>query len=82
MAEHTGNKSTTGLYRHEFEKDGCGFGLIAQMDGVASHWLVRTAIQSLGRLTHRGAITADGKTGDSCGILLKKPEAFLRAAGL
>src|SRR5262249_27258273 len=31
------------------------------------------------RLTHRGAIAGDGKTGDGCGLLLKKPEAFLRA---
>ena len=30
------------------------------------------------RLTHRGAIAADGKTGDGCGLLLKKPDGFLR----
>jgi glutamate synthase (NADPH/NADH) large chain len=41
--------------------------------------VVQTAIQSLNRLTHRGAIAADGKTGDGCGLLLKKPVAFLRA---
>jgi len=49
------------------------------MDGQASHWLVQTAIGSLARLTHRGAVAADGKTGDGCGLLLKKPDAFLRA---
>ena len=68
-----------GLYQPSFEKDSCGFGLIAHMDGVVSHWLVKTAIQSLGRLTHRGAIAADGKTGDGCGLLLKKPDSYLRA---
>ncbi|MDX1488209.1 MAG: glutamate synthase large subunit, partial [Acidiferrobacterales bacterium] len=73
------HESTNGLYRPEFEKDGCGFGLMAHMDGAASHWLVRTAIGSLSRLTHRGAIAADGKTGDGCGLLLKKPDGFLRA---
>ncbi|MFQ5936290.1 MAG: glutamate synthase large subunit, partial [Acidiferrobacterales bacterium] len=67
-----------GLYRPEFERDGCGFGLIAHMDGAVSHWLVRTAISSLGHLTHRGAIAADGKTGDGCGLLLKTPHGFLR----
>ncbi len=67
-----------GLYRPAFEKDSCGFGLIAQMDGTPSHWLVGTAINSLACLTHRGAIAADGKTGDGCGLLLKKPDAFLR----
>ena len=68
-----------GLYRPEFEKDSCGFGLITQMDGQASHWLVKTAIQSLGRLTHRGAISADGKTGDGCGLLMKMPLDYMRA---
>ncbi len=66
------------LYRPEFEKDNCGFGLIAQMDGVASHWLVQTAVGALTQLTHRGAVAADGKTGDGCGLLMKQPSAFLR----
>ena len=48
------------------------------MDGVASHWLVETAVSSLQRLTHRGAIAADGKTGDGCGLLLRLPEPFFR----
>src|SRR6267143_548801 len=68
-----------GLYRSAYEKDSCGFGLISSLDDQASHWVLQTAISSLNRLTHRGAIAADGKTGDGCGLLLKKPEAFLRA---
>ncbi|MES1926347.1 glutamate synthase large subunit [Salinisphaera sp. T31B1] len=67
-----------GLYSPEFEKDACGFGLIANMDDKPSHWLVETTIGALERLTHRGAVAADGKTGDGCGILMKKPDAFLR----
>src|SRR6187399_506094 len=67
-----------GLYRSSFEKDSCGFGLIANLDDQPSHWLVKTAIASLNRLTHRGAIASDGKTGDGCGLLLKKPGKFLR----
>ena len=50
-----------GLYRPEFERDSCGFGLIANIDDAPSHWLVNTAIRALQRLTHRGAIAADGK---------------------
>src|SRR6266481_1338892 len=69
----------SGLYKDAYERDSCGFGLIASLDDAPSHWLVRTAMTSLNRLTHRGAIAADGKTGDGCGLLLKKPEAFLRA---
>ncbi len=68
-----------GMYRPDFERDNCGFGLIAHMDGGASHWLVSTAIEALNRMTHRGAIAADGKTGDGCGLLLQKPDSFLRA---
>ncbi len=67
-----------GLYRPEFEKDSCGFGLIAHMDDQPSHKLVQTAITALQRMTHRGAVAADGKTGDGCGLLMKKPDKFLR----
>ena len=73
---------TGGLYRPEFEKDNCGFGLIANMDGEASHWLIRTAISALTRLTHRGAVAADGKTGDGCGLLMAMPDAFMRRIAL
>jgi glutamate synthase (NADPH) large chain len=68
-----------GLFREEYERDSCGFGLIASLDDQPSHWLVETAIASLNRLTHRGAIATDGKTGDGCGLLLKRPERFLSA---
>jgi glutamate synthase (NADPH) large chain len=68
-----------GLCRSAYEKDSCGFGLIASLDDRASHWVLQTAISSLNRLTHRGAIAADGKTGDGCGLLIKRPTAFLKA---
>src|ERR1700761_3425274 len=67
------------LYRESYEKDSCGFGLIANLDDQPSHWLVQTAIASLNRLTHRGAVAADGKTGDGCGAALNRTEKFLRA---
>ncbi|WP_312911302.1 glutamate synthase large subunit [Stutzerimonas nitrititolerans] len=68
-----------GLFRPEEFKDNCGFGLIAHMQGEASHHLLQTAIRSLTCMTHRGGINADGKTGDGCGLLMQKPDAFLRA---
>ncbi len=71
-----------GLFRPEEFKDNCGFGLIAHMQGEASHHLLKTAIQSLTCMTHRGGINADGKTGDGCGLLMQKPDAFLRAKAL
>src|SRR5712672_3531572 len=67
-----------GLCRTAYEKDSCGFGLIASLDDQPSHWVLQTAISSLNRLTHRGAIAADGKTGDGCGLLIKMPTRFLR----
>ena len=72
------DKIKSGIYRPEFEKDNCGFGLIAHMDGEPSHWLLDTAIGALARLTHRGAVAADGKSGDGCGLLLGKPDSFLK----
>src|SRR5579859_1883186 len=88
--EHTASFSTSldgadpraqewGLCRPSHEKDSCGFGLIASLDDRPSHWVLQTAISSLNRLTHRGAIAADGKTGDGCGLLIKQPTAFLKA---
>ncbi len=59
--------------------DNCGFGLIAHIEGQASHDLVKTAIHSLSCMTHRGGVAADGKTGDGCGLLLAMPKAFFQA---
>ncbi|WP_060479892.1 MULTISPECIES: glutamate synthase large subunit [Pseudomonas] len=69
----------TGLYHPEEFKDNCGFGLIAHMTGEPSHHLLQTAMQALTCMTHRGGINADGKTGDGCGLLIQKPDQFLRA---
>ena len=69
----------TGLYSPEFEKENCGFGLIANMDDKPSHWVVQTAIESLMNMTHRGGVAADCCTGDGCGLLMKKPQGFLQA---
>ncbi|MCK7598834.1 glutamate synthase large subunit [Microbulbifer sp. CAU 1566] len=68
----------SGLYRLDEFKDNCGFGLIAHLKGQTSHKLLQTAIESLTCMTHRGGIAADGKTGDGCGLLLQKPDGFLR----
>ncbi len=73
------SNADTGLFKESYERDSCGFGLIANLDDQPSRWLVDTAIVSLNRLTHRGAVATDGKTGDGCGLLLKRPEKFLRA---
>ena len=66
------------LYDKSLEKDNWGFGLIAHIEGEPSHKIVRTAIHALARMQHRGAILADGKPGDGCGLLLQKPDRFFR----
>ncbi|EAR10995.1 glutamate synthase large subunit [Reinekea blandensis] len=69
---------STGLYNPGEFRDNCGFGLIAHMEGKASHNLLLTAIESLTCMTHRGGIAADGKTGDGCGLLLQMPTGFFQ----
>ncbi|MGJ8693804.1 MAG: glutamate synthase large subunit [Thalassotalea sp.] len=67
------------LYDPNFQKDNCGFGLIAHQQGETSHKLIKTAISALDRMQHRGGINSDGKTGDGCGLLIQKPDSFFRA---
>ncbi|MGS2717837.1 glutamate synthase large subunit [Eionea flava] len=69
---------STGLYDINEFKDNCGFGLIAHLNGKASHRLLQMTIESLTCMTHRGGIAADGKTGDGCGLLMQKPDCFFR----
>ncbi|MCB7547727.1 hypothetical protein LIY48_26355, partial [Escherichia coli] len=52
--------------------------MIAHIGGEPGHEVVRTAIHALARMHHRGAILADVKTGDGCGLLLQKPDRFFR----
>jgi len=57
-------------------KDNCGFGLLASIDNIPSHKNLEDAITALSRMMHRGAIAADGKTGDGAGLLLSLPKSF------
>ena len=60
-------------------KDNCGFGLIANIKNRPSHANLENAITALERMMHRGAVAADGKTGDGSGLLLSLPHEFMRA---
>jgi len=57
-------------------KDNCGFGLLASIDNTPSHKNLEDAVTSLSRMMHRGAVAADGKTGDGSGLLLSLPKSF------
>jgi len=58
-------------------KDNCGFGLVANIKNKASHKVLNDAVTALERMMHRGAVAADGKTGDGSGLLLSMPKGFL-----
>lgn len=65
-----------GLYRPDLESDACGVGMVAATDGKASRRVVEAAIEALRAVWHRGAVDADGKTGDGAGIHVDLPERF------
>ena len=59
-----------GLYNPEFEHDNCGAGFICSLKGKRTNSIIHKALDILDKLEHRGAVSADGKTGDGAGILL------------
>ena len=65
-----------GMYLPEFEHDNCGAGFICSLKGVKSNNIIHKALQILEKLEHRGAVNADGKTGDGAGILIDIPHDF------
>ncbi|MEY4642729.1 MAG: hypothetical protein RLZZ227_2723 [Pseudomonadota bacterium] len=69
---------STGLYHPDEFRDNCGFGMVAHIEGKPSHDLLQSAVSSLTCMTHRGAVAADGLSGDGCGLLMQKPDSFLR----
>src|SRR5688572_3714051 len=69
-----------GLYRPSEEHDACGVGFVANIKGARSHQIVRSALDLLINLEHRGACGSDPDTGDGAGILIQMPDRFLRHA--
>ena len=65
-----------GLYDPQHERDACGIGFIANIEGRKSHDIVLKGVQILINLTHRGACGCDPQTGDGAGILIQIPHAF------
>ena len=65
-------------YNPEDEKDACGVGLVVSLDGKPKREIVAMGIAALKNVWHRGAVDADGKTGDGAGIRLDVPQDFFR----
>ncbi|MDR2517846.1 MAG: glutamate synthase large subunit [Spirochaetaceae bacterium] len=67
-----------GLYRPEDEHDACGIGFVADIKGRASHAILRRGLEVLERMEHRGAESADNKTGDGAGVLIRIPHDYYK----
>ena len=67
-----------GMYHPESEGDACGVGLVAATDGKPSRRVVAAGIEALKAVWHRGAVDADGKTGDGAGLHVEIPQDFFK----
>ncbi|GHV85569.1 glutamate synthase [Spirochaetia bacterium] len=67
-----------GLYRKEDEHDSCGIGFAADIKGRPSHSILERGLEVLERMEHRGAESADNKTGDGSGVQLQIPHAYYK----
>ncbi|MDE0696223.1 MAG: glutamate synthase large subunit, partial [Boseongicola sp.] len=65
-----------GLYAEDHERSSCGVGLVVSIDGKSSRKVVENGIDALKAVWHRGAVDADGKTGDGAGIHVQIPVPF------
>ncbi|MDW4498186.1 glutamate synthase large subunit [Sulfitobacter sp. D35] len=65
-----------GLYSADEEHSSCGVGLVVSIDGRKSRDVVESGIMALKAIWHRGAVDADGKTGDGAGIHVQIPTEF------
>jgi glutamate synthase (NADPH/NADH) large chain len=70
--------AASGLYDPADEHDSCGVGLVAALDGRPRREVVAAAIAALKAVWHRGAVDADGKTGDGAGIHVQIPQDFFK----
>ena len=60
-------------YNPESERSACGVGLVADTQGKARRETVQLAIDALKAVWHRGAVDADGRTGDGAGLRVGIP---------
>ncbi|PIY72804.1 MAG: glutamate synthase large subunit [Rhodobacterales bacterium CG_4_10_14_0_8_um_filter_70_9] len=68
----------TGMFREEDEHSSCGVGFVVAVDGKPRRAVVENGIAALKAIWHRGAVDADGKTGDGAGIHIQIPTRFFQ----
>jgi len=81
-SQHTDEYEQKSLYSPQNEHDACGVGLVLNLHGEKSHEIVENGLQVLENMVHRGAESADNKTGDGAGILLQIPHEFILLQGI
>jgi glutamate synthase (NADPH/NADH) large chain len=89
MSMETGSEFVAGwlknedILQHTYERaqehDACGVGMVAALDGKKRRDVVQAGIDALKAVWHRGAVDADGKTGDGAGIHIEIPQDFFAA---
>jgi len=67
-----------GLYDPANEHDNCGIGFVAHIKGQKSHDIIERGLEVLENMDHRGATSADNKTGDGAGILMQIPDQYIK----
>ncbi len=67
-----------GLYDPANEHDNCGIGFVAHIKGQKSHDIIERGLEVLRNMDHRGATSADNKTGDGAGILMQIPDEYIK----
>ncbi len=60
------------------ERDACGVGFLAQIDGIQSNWVLQQALKGLKCMEHRGGCGGDSDSGDGAGLLCEIPWNFLK----
>jgi glutamate synthase domain-containing protein 2/glutamate synthase domain-containing protein 1/glutamate synthase domain-containing protein 3 len=70
----------TTLYDPSLQRDACGIGFVADARGRASREILDATLEALRRVRHRGAVSADRRTGDGAGVLIPIASAFLPAS--
>ena len=51
----------------------CGMGFVATPGAPPTHRVVQLGVTALARLSHRGGLDADGRSGDGAGLLIQVP---------
>jgi len=73
-----GMPKAQGLYDPANEHDNCGIGFVAHIKGQKSHDIIERGLEVLENMDHRGATSADNKTGDGAGILMQIPDQYIK----